>query len=94
MGQALPKVPQDDETGLPVTVSASAAAKNFGEVIDNLSDRPVVVTRYGRPKAYILSPSEYAKLGGHVEKREAVRVRDIGDEEWAAIEEANSDLLG
>lgn len=83
---SVPSSPDDDgRPPIPHAVTASAAAKNFGEIIDGLSDRPIVVTRYGRPKAFILSPEEYARLTGYSEKRRAVKLSEMSDEEWAAI---------
>lgn len=74
-------------------IAASVMRNGFGEIVDDLDEHHIAVTRYGRPKAYVLSPKEYERLTGHVDTREAHATSELPPEHVAAIKAANADLL-
>lgn len=45
-----------------VTVSVSEAREKLAEIIDAAETDPVVVERYGRPAAVVVSPARYEQL--------------------------------
>ena len=75
-------------------VASHDVAKAFGRYQDEaLSERPVTVTRYGRPSVVILSFSEYERLrSGETSRprREVMRASEIPDELLHAIETAEA----
>ena len=76
----------------PIRLPASAAAKNFGGLLDELDERHVAVTRYGRTAAFVLSPAEYARLTGYRDERRVLATQELTEDEWDEIAAANRDL--
>jgi hypothetical protein len=66
-------------------LAASVAAKNFGRLLDELDDRHVAVTRYGRAAAFVLSPAEYARLTGYEDRRRTLAIEELTEAEWDEI---------
>ncbi len=51
-----------------LTLAAREAKERFGTLLDTVQSEPVAITKNGRPTAIVLSPSEYARLGGSRER--------------------------
>lgn len=45
-----------------ITVTSVQAQNNFGKLLDSAQREPVVVTRHGRPAAFIVSPQDMDEL--------------------------------
>jgi prevent-host-death family protein len=45
-----------------LTVTSAEAQNRFGQLLDSAQREPVVITRRGRPVAYIISPQEMNEL--------------------------------
>ena len=45
-----------------ITVTSVQAQNSFGKLIDSAQREPVVVTRHGRPAAFIVSPQDMDEL--------------------------------
>lgn len=45
-----------------ITVTSVEAQNRFGQLIDSAQREPIVITRRGRPAAYIVSPQEMEEL--------------------------------
>jgi len=41
-----------------ITKTSAEAQNNFGQLLDTVQREPVVITRHGRPAAYVISPRE------------------------------------
>ena len=41
-----------------ITKTSAEAQNNFGQLLDTVKREPVVITRHGRPAAYVISPRE------------------------------------
>ena len=51
-----------------IQISANEIKQNFGRVLENAQREPIVIQRYNRDAAVLLSMSEYEKLtAAHVE---------------------------
>jgi antitoxin Phd len=45
-----------------INVTSAEAQNSFGKLLDTAQREPVVVTRHGRPTAFIISPQDMAEL--------------------------------
>lgn len=45
-----------------ITVTSAEAQNSFGKLLDSAQREPVVVTRHGRPAAFIVSPQDMDEL--------------------------------
>ncbi|TWO71736.1 type II toxin-antitoxin system Phd/YefM family antitoxin [Caenimonas sedimenti] len=45
-----------------ITVTSVEAQNSFGKLLDQAQREPVVVTRHGRPAAFIVSPQDMSEL--------------------------------
>ncbi len=45
-----------------ITVTSVEAQNRFGQLLDKAQREPVIVTRHGRPAAYIISPQDMKLL--------------------------------
>ena len=41
-----------------ITVTSVEAQNKFGQLLDNAQREPVIITRHGRPAAYLISPQD------------------------------------
>ncbi len=46
------------------TFGAREAKENFGMLIDTVQREPVTILKNGRPSAVVVSPEDYARMGG------------------------------
>ncbi len=46
------------------TLGAREAKENFGSLIDTVQREPVTILKNGRPSAVVVSPEDYARMGG------------------------------
>ncbi len=46
------------------TLAAREAKDHFGAMLDSVQNEPVTILKNGRPTAVVLSPAEYARMGG------------------------------
>lgn len=70
--------------------SAHNAKQNFGRLLAALSDGPVMIRKYRRPVAYVISPrafDDYKKLRHRYLRQEAASMLE-------ALEHANHDQTG
>jgi prevent-host-death family protein len=77
------------------TMTVSAARQNLPGAVDQAQTEPVVLERYGRPAAVLVSPEHYARLVAALEDAEDVEAFDAAMvEEGANIpwEQAKADL--
>jgi prevent-host-death family protein len=44
------------------TITANTAKQNFGELIDRALQKPVSITKHGRPSVVVTSDTEYREL--------------------------------
>jgi antitoxin Phd len=58
------------------TISVSEARENLAGIIDAAQTGPVVLERYGRPAAILVSPERYEQLLDAVEESEDVAAFD------------------
>ncbi len=68
--------------GHMVTLSVSAAREQLAEVVEQAGREPVVIERYGRAAAVMISPARYAELMDALEE-----VQDIAAFDEAMAEE-------
>jgi len=63
-----------------ITITSVEAQTRFGQLLDNAQREPVIITRHGRPAAYMISPQDMKEL------QEARARGDQGKSErdWAA----------
>ncbi len=52
-----------------ITVSSAEAQNQFGKLLDTVQREPVVITRHGRPTAYVISPEDMRELQGIRQRR-------------------------
>ena len=52
------------------TVTSVEAQNRFGALLDNAQREPVIITRHGRPVAFLLSPADMQELMDVRQKRE------------------------
>ncbi len=45
-----------------ITLSSAEAQNQFGKLLDTVQREPVVITRHGRPTAYMISPQDMQAL--------------------------------
>ena len=45
-----------------ITLSSAEAQNQFGKLLDTVQREPVVITRHGRPTAYMVSPQDMQAL--------------------------------
>jgi prevent-host-death family protein len=45
-----------------ITVTSVEAQNKFGQLLDNAQREPVIITRHGRPAAYMISPQDMKEL--------------------------------
>lgn len=77
------------------TMTVSAARQNLPGAVDRAQTEPVVLERYGRAAAVLVSPEHYARLVAALEDAEDVEAFDAAmAEEGANIpwEQAKADL--
>ncbi len=55
-----------------ITVTSVKAQNSFGKLLDSAQREPVVVTRHGRPAAFIVSPQDMDELMDARRKRARV----------------------
>lgn len=55
-----------------LTVTSVEAQNSFGKLLDSAQREPVVVTRHGRPAAFIVSPQDMDELMDARQKRSKV----------------------
>jgi prevent-host-death family protein len=67
-------------------VAAAAISKNFGAYQDDALREPVIITRNGRPRTVLMAYDDYVRLS-KLERRVELTA-DLGDEELAAVENA------
>lgn len=67
------------------TVSVSEAREKLSEVIDTAGSEAVILERYGRPAAVLVSPERYQQLLDALEEAEDVEAFDA-----AMAEEGNN----
>lgn len=78
-----------------MTISVSEAREKLAEIIDAAESDTVVVERYGRPAAVLVSPERYEQLLDALEEREDIAAFDDAlAEEGANIpwEQVRADL--
>lgn len=46
------------------TLGSREAKEGFGALIDTVQREPVTILKNGRPSAVVVSPEEYARMGG------------------------------
>ncbi|WJH38403.1 type II toxin-antitoxin system Phd/YefM family antitoxin (plasmid) [Aliirhizobium terrae] len=71
------------------TLSSAAFSKNPGACLDAALREPVVITKRGRPHLVLIAYEEYLRLIGR--DRRVDLTAALGDEELAAIDEAEID---
>lgn len=77
------------------TMNISAARENLPDAVERARSEPVVLERYGRPAAVLVSPEHYARLVAALEDAEDVEAFDAAmAEEGPNIpwEQAKADL--
>ena len=52
-----------------ITKTSVEAQNNFGQLLDTVQREPVVITRHGRPAAYVISPRDMEPILRDQEKR-------------------------
>lgn len=50
------------------TLASREAKERFGALLDTVQNEPVTILKNGRPTAVVISPDEYARLGGSRER--------------------------
>ncbi|MBS0450421.1 MAG: type II toxin-antitoxin system Phd/YefM family antitoxin [Proteobacteria bacterium] len=45
-----------------ITVTSVEAQNKFGQLLDNAQREPIIITRHGRPAAYMISPQDMKEL--------------------------------
>ena len=45
-----------------ITVTSVEAQNRFGQLLDNAQREPIIITRHGRPAAYMISPQDMKEL--------------------------------
>lgn len=50
------------------TLASREAKERFGALLDTVQNEPVTILKNGRPTAIMMSPDEYARLGGARER--------------------------
>ncbi|MEJ8855728.1 type II toxin-antitoxin system Phd/YefM family antitoxin [Variovorax robiniae] len=45
-----------------ITISSVSAQNKFGQLLDEAQREPILITRHGRPAAYIISPQDMKVL--------------------------------
>ena len=50
------------------TLASREAKERFGALLDTVQSEPVTILKNGRPTAIVMSPAEYARLGGSRER--------------------------
>jgi PHD/YefM family antitoxin component YafN of YafNO toxin-antitoxin module len=78
-----------------VTMNISAARDNLPEAVELARTEAVILERYGRPAAVLVSPEHYARLLAALEDAEDVAAFDAAmDEEGPSIpwEQVKADL--
>ncbi len=68
------------------TINVSEARENLSEIIDTAQTEAVVLERYGRPAAVLVSPEQYEKMLDALEESEDVAAFD------AAMAEAGDNI--
>ena len=71
---------------MTVSVAASDMQKNFGAWHDKAYERPIEITRYGRPTAFLVSAKLYREMLASY--RKAVVAAVISEDEIALIRNA------
>ena len=71
---------------MTVSVAASDMQKNFGAWHDKAYERPIEITRYGRPTAFLVSANLYREMLASY--RKAVVAAAISEDEIALIRNA------
>lgn len=71
---------------MTVSVAASDMQKNFGAWHDKAYERPIEITRYGRPTAFLVSAKLYREMLASY--RKAVVAAAISEDEIALIRNA------
>lgn len=69
-----------------VTMTVSEAREKFSELLETARDEAVVLERYGRPAAVLLSPERYDQLMEALEESEDIAAFD------AAIAEGGDNI--
>lgn len=62
-----------------VTKTSAEAQNQFGQLLDLVQREPVVITRHGRPAAFVISPRDMEELES-IKKRRSKAVRELA--EW------------
>lgn len=50
------------------TLASREAKERFGALLNTVQNEPVTILKNGQPTAVVLSPTEYARLGGSRER--------------------------
>jgi antitoxin Phd len=77
------------------SMNISAARENLADAVERARSEPVVLERYGRPAAVLVSPEHYARLVAGLEDAEDIEAFDAAmAEEGPNIpwEQAKADL--
>ncbi|WP_077002875.1 type II toxin-antitoxin system prevent-host-death family antitoxin [Variovorax sp. KK3] len=64
-----------------ISVTSVEAQNRFGQLVDSAQREPIVITRRGRPAAYIVSPREMEEL--LEARRMRGQVRESEHRQWA-----------
>ena len=70
-----------------VTLTSGEAQNRFGQLLDTAQRETVVITRHGRPAAFLISPQEMAELLD-ARRRRSNAVTEL--EEWSARAKTNA----
>jgi antitoxin Phd len=66
-----------------ITKTSAEAQNQFGQLLDTVQREPVVITRHGRPAAYVVSPKDMEPIMRERERRkEAVAAFDAWREKY------------
>ena len=60
-------------------VSSVEAQNHFGQLLDKAQREPIIITRHGRPAAYLISPQDMEAL----QRARAALGESPGHREWA-----------
>ncbi len=66
-----------------ITKTSAEAQNRFGQLLDTVQREPVVITRHGRPAAYVVSPRDMEEILAEKERRKkAVAAFDAWREKY------------
>ncbi|MDM0052988.1 type II toxin-antitoxin system Phd/YefM family antitoxin [Variovorax sp. J22R115] len=63
-----------------ITVTSVEAQNKFGQLLDNAQREPIIITRHGRPAAYMISPQDMRDL----QEARARANQGKSERDWAA----------